>query len=69
MHNFIVHSNEIACTKSGRLGLDQVFWGRQSDITAPSVVPLMLLKMLEEGMTMGTTRRLYLTGAVRRLMK
>ena len=24
MHNFLVHSNEIACRKRGRLGLDQV---------------------------------------------
>ena len=24
MHNFVVHSNEDACRKSGRLGLDQV---------------------------------------------
>ena len=24
MHNFVVHSNESACNKSGRLGLDQV---------------------------------------------
>ena len=25
MHSFEVHSNESACTKSGRLGLEQVF--------------------------------------------
>ena len=24
MHNFVVHSNESACRKIGRLGLDQV---------------------------------------------
>ena len=24
MHNFVLHSNESACGKSGRLGLDQV---------------------------------------------
>ena len=24
MHNFVVHSNESACRKSGRLGLEQV---------------------------------------------
>ena len=27
MHNFIVHSNESVCRKSGRLGLDQVVSG------------------------------------------
>ena len=26
MHNFLVHENDIACRKSGRLGLDQVFY-------------------------------------------
>ena len=26
MYNFVVHSNESACRKSGRLGLDQVEW-------------------------------------------
>ena len=26
MHNFVVHSDESACRKSGCLGLDQVFW-------------------------------------------
>ena len=26
MHNFVVHSNESACRKSGRLGLDQVYF-------------------------------------------
>ena len=25
MHNFLVHSNESACRKSGRLGMEQVF--------------------------------------------
>ena len=25
MHNFVVHSNESACEKSGRLGLHRVF--------------------------------------------
>ena len=25
MHNFVVHSNESACRKSGRLGLEQVY--------------------------------------------
>ena len=26
MHNFLVRSNESACRKSGRLGLDRVKW-------------------------------------------
>ena len=26
MHNFLVHSNERACRKSGRLGLNQVIY-------------------------------------------
>ena len=25
MHSFVVHSNESACRKSGRLGLEQVY--------------------------------------------
>ena len=27
MHNFVVHSNESACRKSERLGLEQVYKG------------------------------------------
>ena len=26
MHNFVVHSNENACIKSGRLGMEQVLY-------------------------------------------
>ena len=36
MHNFVVHSNESACRKSGRLGLEQVW------CTAPFFVYLLL---------------------------
>ena len=33
MHNFVVHSNESVCGKSGRLGLDQVMFYMDCVIT------------------------------------
>ena len=44
--------------------LPERFWGRQSDITAPSAARTTLLRTSEEGMTTTTTGRLLSAGAV-----
>ena len=39
MHSFEVHSNESACRKSGRLGLEQVISGVSSVRDASGIYP------------------------------